>query len=77
MIYIAYLLSLVGFVGGIWCLIEAYSEDTTQGVLCMCVPFYAFYFVIAKVEPPKKWIILGLLMCGIVGAFMRGLLGEP
>jgi len=77
MIIFAYLLSLVGFIGVIWCLIEAYGEDTTQGVLCMCVPFYAFYFAIAKIDPPKKWIILGMLVCGIVGAVLRAMLGEP
>jgi hypothetical protein len=67
MFIIGLLLAIVGAAGGIWCLIEAFSEDTTQGVLCLCVPFYAFYYVIARIDGEKKWIILGLILVGIVG----------
>jgi hypothetical protein len=67
MVAIGIIFALLGAVGGIWCLVEAFSEDVTQGILCLCIPLYALYFVIAKIEPPKKWIILSLMIVGVVG----------
>lgn len=67
MIVLGTFLSLAGLAGVIWCLIEAFTEDTLQGVLCMCVPLYSFYYAIARIDSEKKWVIVGLMLAGIVG----------
>jgi hypothetical protein len=60
-------LLLAGLAGAIWTIVEAFSEDTTQGVLCLFCGVYALYFIIAKIESPKKWIILALYLYAIPG----------
>lgn len=67
MFVLGLLFALAGVVGYIWCLVEAFSADTTQGVLCLCVPFYAFFFVLVRLDSEHKWIILGLMLAGVVG----------
>lgn len=37
---------------GIWTLVCAFREGVGTGFLCLCVPFYAFYFVYAKCKQP-------------------------
>jgi hypothetical protein len=62
------LLALVGTVGGVWLMIEAFRDEALQGVLCLCVPFYALYFGFARLHSPSKPLILTMwLGGGIVG----------
>jgi len=67
MFAIGALLLLAGLAGKIWMTVEAFSEDSTQGVLCLFCDLYALYFIIARIDSPKKWIILGLYLCLIPG----------
>src|SRR5205814_1889643 len=46
-------LSGIGAVGGIWLLVLAFMEDTTQGVLCLCVPCYILYFAASRFDEVK------------------------
>ncbi len=32
---------------GIWVLISAFGESTTHGILCLCLPIYSLYYVLA------------------------------
>lgn len=59
---------LVAFVCGIIILISAFQEDVIQGVLCLCVPFYALYYAIVRFQHEKKMLILG----GWLGATVLG-----
>ena len=62
------ILGLVGLVGHIWVLVEAFKDDATQGILCLCVPCYILYYAFARLESENKGLILGLwLGCGITG----------
>jgi hypothetical protein len=53
------LFSLVSFVCAIMILIAAFQEEVLQGILCLCCPFYVFYYIIAKFEHEKKGLIIG------------------
>lgn len=41
-----------GLTIAVWILISAFREGVGTGVLCLCVPFYALYFVFAKRDNP-------------------------
>jgi hypothetical protein len=56
---------LVAAVFGIILLINAFKTDTTQGILCLCLP-YALYWAFAKFTHPKKGMILAGWLGGII-----------
>jgi uncharacterized protein YbaR (Trm112 family) len=66
--------SLALFVGGIWCVVIAFQDSAVAGLLCLFVPFYALYYVIAHFEECK--IPFYLYLCGfgmmITGLFVGG-----
>ena len=58
-------------IGFVWILITAFRESSSQGLLCMFVPFYEIYYVITRWSDTKKPFIIGLvgvivLVIGIV-----------
>ena len=57
---------IVGAIGEIWLLFEAYSDDQFQGWLCLFFMPYGIYYCIAYVESPRKWIILALCLGGAI-----------
>jgi len=59
--------ALVGMVGGIWLLVEAFKMSMAEGFLTLCVPCYAFYFAFAKLQSPQKNLIIGLWLTGMIG----------
>jgi hypothetical protein len=64
---------LVGFVFWVIIIINAFKTDTTQGILCLCVPIYILYWVFAKFTHPKKGLIVGGFLGGyILGAILYG-----
>src|SRR5688500_3362741 len=64
---------LVGFIFWIIIIIHAVKTDTTQGILCLCVPFYILYWAFAKFTHPKKtMIIAGFLGGYVLGAVLYG-----
>src|SRR5690242_10617289 len=68
------ILNIAGAVGGIWLLVEAFKDEVLQGILCLCVPCYVFYYGFARLDSPQKPLILGLwLGCGIPGAILLNL----
>jgi hypothetical protein len=52
---------IVAVVGGIWILITAFHESTSQGLLCMFVPFYVVYYAIKRWSDAKKPFVLCLV----------------
>lgn len=52
---------IVAGVGGTWILITAFRESTSQGLLCMFVPFYIVYYAIKRWSDAKKPFVLGLV----------------
>ncbi len=54
----------VGMVGGIWITIEAFRKNVIEGVLTLFVPFYIFYFVIAKLEHSQKGLMVAMWLGG-------------
>lgn len=62
--------SLVAFVCAIIVLIHAFKNGgALQGILCLCVPFYIWYYMFAKFEHEKKNLIIG----GYFGGFIIGM----
>ena len=67
---------IVAAVGEIWILLTAFRESTTQGLLCMFVPFYVIYYAITRWSETKKPFIIGLVgfvlfLGGIIPTFMQ------
>ena len=67
--FLSAICGLAGLVCSILILIDAFGNDVTKGLLCMCVPFYIFYFAFAEFENPHKPVILGIWFGG--GVFMN------
>ncbi len=69
--------AIAAFIAGIMILIDAFKLETTQGLLCLFVPFYAFYYLFAKYtnEGNKKTVMLlffggmGILIIGAIMTF--------
>ena len=66
--------AVVAAIGGVLILITAFRESTSQGLLCLFVPFYQIYYVIKRWRDTKKAFIIVLvgsviLAVGIVPAF--------
>lgn len=64
---------IVCAVGGIWILITAFRESTSQGLLCF-VPFYVVYYAITRWSKLKKPFIIGLVgVVVLIGGLAGGL----
>jgi hypothetical protein len=57
---------LAAAVCGLIILIAAFQEDATQGLLCLCIPFYILYYGFARYESEHKPIILGIWIGGAI-----------
>ena len=61
------LFGLASLVCGIIILIHAFTKGgVVQGLLCLCVPFYAIYYAFKKFEHEKKNLIIGVWLGAIV-----------
>jgi hypothetical protein len=59
---------IFSFVVGILVLISAFKESVLTGILCLCVPFYALYFVLAKLESTHLKVAFGTaILAQIIG----------
>jgi hypothetical protein len=67
--------ALISFVGGIWFLVVAFTVDATQGLLCLCVPFYSLYFLITNWEDTKMPFFVNLIgvFVSMLGAAAGGI----
>lgn len=59
-------LLLIAAVFGLVILIGAFKESALQGILCLFVPFYMFYYAFAKYQSPKKGLVVSGWLAGIV-----------
>lgn len=70
MVLIGGILAFVGgillLIGAIMILVAAFKENTTQGLLCLFVPFYAIYYLFAKYSNPNKTAAIILYLGGLV-----------
>jgi hypothetical protein len=57
---------IASFIGGIIILVAAFKESVGQGFLCLCIPFYVFYFAFAKYESEKKGLVIAVWLGGTV-----------
>jgi phosphatidylglycerophosphate synthase len=60
-------------IGWIWFVVTAFRESTSQGLLCLFVPFYAIYYAIKRWSDVKKIFFIYLvgvviLIVGLVGS---------
>lgn len=60
-------------VGWIWFAVTAFRESTSQGLLCLFIPFYAIYYAIKRWSDAKKPFLIYLvgvvvLIVGLVGS---------
>ncbi len=58
---------LMATIGGIWVLVIAFKESPLQGFLCLIVPFYVIFYIIANFD---ECTMPGILM--LVGNTMSG-----
>lgn len=64
---LALVFGLVAFVCAIIVLIHAFKNGgALQGILCLCVPFYIWYYMFAKFEHEKKNLIIAGYFGGII-----------
>ena len=69
---LSFVFLLAGFVGWIIIMIAAFKESAGQGLLCLCIPFYIFYFAFAKFENEKKGLIIAIFLGGyIIGMILQ------
>lgn len=63
-------------IGFVWVLITAFRESTSQGVLCMFVPFYEVYYGITRWSSVKKPFVISLagIIIAVVGT-VPGIVG--
>jgi uncharacterized membrane-anchored protein YitT (DUF2179 family) len=66
MTVLAYVFALVALVASIIILIDAFKASVGQGFLCLCVPFYIFYYALVRLQHPQKNLILAALFGGWV-----------
>lgn len=63
--------SLFGIGVGLCLLVTAFGESAGQGFLCLCVPFYALYFVYGRQESVLlKWAVAGSIFGSILGSIL-------
>jgi HEAT repeats len=55
---------LLSLGGNIWLLVIAFKEKMEQGLLCLLVPCYAFYYIFSRWEDTKGAFVLELLPVG-------------
>jgi hypothetical protein len=60
-------------VGWIWFVVTAFRESTSQGLLCLFIPFYAIYYAIKRWSDAKKPFLIYLvgvvvLIVGLAGS---------
>jgi hypothetical protein len=77
MVIVGAILSILGLVGGIWVLIDAFKVSVGQGFLTLCIPCYVFYFLFAVSQNPQKMIQLALIVAGMVGGGINGYTQQP
>lgn len=57
---------IASFVGGMIIMVAAFQKSVGQGFLCLCAPFYVFYFAFAKYESKKKSLVIAIWLGGTV-----------
>ena len=60
-------------IGWIWFAVTAFRESTSQGLLCLFIPFYAIYYAITRWSRTKKFFLIYLvgvviLIVGLAGS---------
>jgi uncharacterized protein YbaR (Trm112 family) len=69
-----YLIGSLGMtVGGIWCIVIAFQDSALAGLLCLLVPFYGLYYLIAHFEECK--VPFYIYLCGFGMVFTSILVG--
>jgi predicted Zn finger-like uncharacterized protein len=60
MIFVGIVSLLLAAWGGIWLLVIAFQESTSQGLLCLLVPCYQLYYVISRWEDARGAVCLSV-----------------
>lgn len=77
---LAALFFLAGVVCGLAVLVHSFKDSVGQGLLCLLVPFYIVYYVLAQLRHPRRRLLAtGLIGGPLLAAVMMGLspLFEP
>lgn len=67
------LAGLLGALAGVcWLVItvRAFRSDRLQGALCLLIPPYSLYYAIARLEPPRKALLITGLVAGPILALI-------
>ena len=63
---------LASFICSIVILIAAFQDSVAQGLLCLFIPFYIFYYALAVFQNEKK----GLILLGCFGGWVLAIIGN-
>lgn len=71
------LFSFISFGVSVVILIHAFKASTSQGLLCLCVPCYIFYYAFTKFEHEKKNLLLGVWIgAAVLGGAVQGIAAQ-
>lgn len=56
----------VMFITSIIIVVAGFKKSVGTGFLCLCIPFYIYFFAFARYESPKKKIVIGLWLAAHV-----------
>lgn len=62
------LASLVFAVCYLIVLVKAFQDATMEGILCLIIPLYIFYYALAKLQSDHRGLLLSLFFLSLVGA---------
>jgi len=69
--------SAFGFGIGVWTLVKAFQEGATTGLLCLCVPFYAIYFIYFVNDDPHLKALFGVSLWTTAAGYAIELAAPP
>lgn len=52
--------SIVGTAGTVWFIVVAFSDDTTEGMLCLLFPCYTLVYLVKNFDETKRAFLLQL-----------------
>lgn len=50
--------SAVGIAGSVWFIVIAFSEDNTEGMLCLLIPCYTLIYFVKNIDETKRAFLL-------------------
>ena len=69
---LAFVSLLVWLAADLLVLILAFGEDWVKGALCLLVPLYVVYYLVARLRHPRRRLLLAAYFGGLTGIALFG-----